>query len=118
MFFLRNGGVAARMANPQASHAEVERESEFWHLVILAGTVVDRGGVVHVPETLNAPFLVPLEGSSFASFIDRVKSVAPRAPDTSTSDVVHPSLPLLPIQIGLFVLAWAGAVDRRRRHAP
>ncbi len=56
VFSLRNGGVAARMANPDVSPAEVARETQSWRLVILAGTVVDRGGVVHVPEALNAPF--------------------------------------------------------------
>ena len=116
-FFLRNGGVAAKLADPRASRADVERESQYWHLVILAGTVVDRGGLVHVPETLNAPFLASLEGTSFPGFVDQVRSTASNAPDTSTTDAVNPSPTQLPILAGLVMLACAGAADRRRRRA-
>ncbi len=56
VFFLRNKGAELRRMDARATASEIRYESAFWRLVILAGTVVDRGGTVHVPETLNASF--------------------------------------------------------------
>lgn len=116
VFFLRNKGAERNRLDARATASEIRYESAFWRLVILAGTVVDRDGTVHVPETLNAPFLAELEGTSFDRFVDRVRSAAAGAPDTSTSPQRHPDAtmaPLIPIVVGLAALAWI-ARDRNR----
>lgn len=84
VFFLRNKGEETRHVQPDATEQEIESESMFWRTVIHAGTVVDQDGSVHVPDRLNAPFLVALEGSPFSEFVDRVRALAAGAPDTST----------------------------------
>jgi len=83
VFFLRNKGQETRHVQPDATEQEIASESAFWRTVIYAGTVVDQDGYVHVPDTLNAPFLVALEGSPFPEFVDRVRAIAAGAPDTS-----------------------------------
>lgn len=76
VYFLRNKGQELRIVQPDAAAMAVEAESKFWRTVILAGTVVDRDGSVHVPETLNASFLAGAEGTSFAEFVASVRALA------------------------------------------
>ncbi len=102
----------------RATASEIRYESAFWRLVVLAGTVVDRGGTVHVPEARSAPFLAELEGTSFDRFVDRVRSAAAHAPDTSISPQRHPDStmePLIPIVAGLAALAWIARGRNRTR---
>jgi len=107
VFFLRNKGAELRAINPGASEAEVAADVPFWRLAILAGSAFDRGGRVHVPETLNADFLAAFEGKAFADLITAIRTAAPRPPAPSAGPPA--SSPGL-LSAGLLIVLGAGAV--------
>jgi hypothetical protein len=94
-----------------------------WIPVISAGHVHDVRGKAHIPETLNAPFLARLEGSSFAGFVSTVRGLAADLPPTDQAS--EPALegaatgqaPLW-VLVTCVSIAMALMLQRRRRAAP
>ena len=122
VFFLYNKGLDLSRLRPSATASEIAHEAAFWGLVILAGTAVDLDGRVHVPQTLSAPFLAKLEGTSFAQFVGRVRSLAAGAPNTATVPLPaqgdSSSAATVPLAVGLvafFTIVLLGPTRRRAR---
>ena len=124
VFFLRNKGVDALRYQPTATEAEIQAESAFWRLTILAGSVVERDGRVHVPETLDADFLARLDGAPFLGFVDEVSSLGSVAPGRSVepgqtdTDEKAGLVAIAAATLGLAVLMLLAIsiVARRRKH--
>jgi hypothetical protein len=110
VFFLRNEATALRRFGGGGTDAELAEASRFYRLAILAGTVVERQGAAHVPEPLNADFLVAFEGSPFVDFVERVRSIGGgETPQPSTPSPPSAAAPD-PLVVGALAISALAAV--------
>ena len=117
IFFLRNKAKELRTLKPLAAPAEIDAEAGFWRLAILAGSAVDVGGRVHVPETSNAPFLAALEGQPFHALLDAVRAAAPPRPNAVAARDQQPAWFAVLGRAAALVIA-VGAILQFRRRRP
>ncbi|MEO5964753.1 MAG: hypothetical protein ABIR11_04750 [Candidatus Limnocylindrales bacterium] len=124
VFFLRNKGVELRRRHPEAPADRIDAAAGVWRLVVIAGTIVDRGGQAHVPETSNSAWLGAWEDRSFKDLLAEVRGAAPMRPVEAPGGTAPlgrtPAIIDLPIEIGaaLALAALLGLVAgvRRVRH--